>query len=277
MSQENQNLDENNVFNDFMKEDEDNEVNNTADANAVLAAAAVSQGGEQKSAEDEKEYVISSAVEAAAAAIASANEETKAIKGNSEEENYKKLDYEKNEELINVLGDKTSIEASAEAIIEMNGGAAKKRKAETAAQKKDDSNKKRRKRKVLSCLRCRKDKQACTRTFPCSRCIKKEFVCKFVDNITGEEFFPQGQEGEEAVLEGEGKSNETEAAIIAVAQPSEEDNLLNIEDGLDAAKQQKAAEDEEAENMEKVAAAAKGSGDDHENIMSVIDTELKDA
>ncbi|OBA27834.1 hypothetical protein HANVADRAFT_58472 [Hanseniaspora valbyensis NRRL Y-1626] len=336
MSDENQNLDENNVFNDFMKEDEENETNTTADANAVLAAteaAAAAAADAEKEAiktqeqqqqeeeeeakakkqkeEEDKEDVISSAVEAAAAAaavaLASSNEdkkddEVKEVK-EQKEDNYKKIDFEKNEDLINVLGDKNSIEASTEAIIEMNGGAGKKRKAEALGQKKDNGNKKRRKRKVLSCLRCRKDKQACSRSYPCTRCIKKEFDCRFVDNITGQEFFPQPQEPVEAQVTTE-KSNggdgeiEVASAIVATAQPTEEDNLLNIDEEVSEPKEHRVEEEEEEEEEEekhqqqqeeeeenkgqeevkKIQEVINGTIDGHEeeNIMSVIDTDLKD-
>ncbi|KAL6928665.1 hypothetical protein ACO0SA_001994 [Hanseniaspora valbyensis] len=326
MSDENQNLDENNVFNDFMKEDEENEPNTTADANAVLAAteaAAAAAADAEKEAiknqeqqqeeeeskatkqkeeeEEDKEDVISSAVEAAAAAVAASNEEKKddEVKEVKEqkEDNYKKIDFEKNEDLINVLGDKNSIEASTEAIIEMNGGAGKKRKAEALGQKKDNGNKKRRKRKVLSCLRCRKDKQACSRSYPCTRCIKKEFDCRFVDNITGQEFFPQPQAPVEAQVTTE-KSNggdgeiEVATAIVATAQPTEEDNLLNIDEEVSEPKEHRVEEEEEEEKhpqqeeeenkgqeeVKKIQEVINGTIDGHEeeNIMSVIDTDLKD-
>lgn len=299
MSDENQNLDENNVFNDFMKEDEENEANTTADANAVLAATeaaaaaaaaveevendAAKSSQKQEGNNEVKEDDISSAVEAAAAAIASSNRENKVSEHKQQSgEHYKKLDFEKNEDLINVLGDKNSIEASTEAIIEMNGGAGKKRKAEALGQLKDNSNKKRRKRKVLSCLRCRKDKQACSRTFPCSRCIKKEFVCKFVDNITGEEFFPQPQDAvQEAVGDEKIESTDAEVAtaIIATVQPTEEDNLLNIDEGLSEAKEHKVEDDQEGARKQHDEESTEGSndkGEEDENIMSVIDTDLKD-
>lgn len=324
MSDENQNLDENNVFNDFMKEDEENEPNTSADANAVLAAteaAAAAAADAEKEAiktqeqqqeeeeskatkqkeEEDKEDVISSAVEAAAAAVAASNEEKKddEVKEVKEqkEDNYKKIDFEKNEDLINVLGDKNSIEASTEAIIEMNGGAGKKRKAEALGQKKDNGNKKRRKRKVLSCLRCRKDKQACSRSYPCTRCIKKEFDCRFVDNITGQEFFPQPQAPVEAQVTAE-KSNgddgeiEVATAIVATAQPTEEDNLLNIDEEVSEPKEHRVEEEEEEEKhqqqeeeenkgqeeVKKIQEVINGTIDGHEeeNIMSVIDTDLKD-
>jgi hypothetical protein len=55
-------------------------------------------------------------------------------------------------------------------------------------------NKKKRNRKVLSCQKCRKDKQACSRVYPCTRCAKKDFECKFVDNITQEEFYPKADD-----------------------------------------------------------------------------------
>ncbi|XBW36819.1 hypothetical protein QEN19_002398 [Hanseniaspora menglaensis] len=286
MSEEHQNLDENNVFNDFMKEDEENDANTIAENNAVLAVGDQVKNRDQQAQiqSDDKEYGISSVVEAAAAVIASANEDNKIMKQDvsQEEENYKKIDFEKNEDLINVLGDKNSIEASAEAIIEMNGGVGKKRKVDSMMQKKDDANKKRRKRKVLSCLRCRKDKQACTRTFPCTRCIKKEFVCKFVDNITGIEFFPQTQENSDsaAIAVENTVGKDAEHAIVSSSHPTEEDNLLNIDESLGESKEHKvdeeSAEQIVVQNIAQMANAQKVVGEDHENILSVIDSDLKD-
>lgn len=184
--------DENIVFNNFINEDVENENKQTEDSNKEI---------------EDRENFIDSAIKIATESREAAKE--------SEKKSEKK---EKGAETAEGNGQAAddiveAIENAAEAVgaeAEVDVSEPKPKKAKLSDSKKvktgaakminepssetTNANKKKRNRKVLSCQKCRKDKQACSRVYPCTRCAKKDFECKFIDNITQEEFFPKADD-----------------------------------------------------------------------------------